>query len=80
MTPNGGFSGRLPAPAGWYALALRTRSATGIVATATVERVGVGEVFIVVGHSVAQGGDINLPGSTDDRVNTIALEPDRERL
>ena len=41
----------------------------------TVERVGVGEVFVVVGHSVAHGGDINLPGAQDDRVNTIALPP-----
>jgi hypothetical protein len=38
-----------------------------------VERVGVGEVFVVVGHSVAHGGQINLPGAVDDRVNTIAL-------
>jgi hypothetical protein len=33
----------------------------------------VGEVFVVVGHSVAHGGGINLPGATDDRVNTVAL-------
>jgi hypothetical protein len=29
-------------------------------------------VFVVAGHSVAQGADINLPGATDDRVNTVA--------
>jgi hypothetical protein len=40
---------------------------------ATVDRFGVGEVFVVVGHSVAQGGSINLPGADDDRVNTVAL-------
>jgi hypothetical protein len=33
----------------------------------------VGEVFVVVGHSVAHGGSINLPGAADDRVNTVAL-------
>jgi hypothetical protein len=32
-------------------------------------------VFVVVGHSVAHGGHINLPGAQDDRVNTIALPP-----
>lgn len=37
---------------------------------------------MVVGHSVAHGGNINLPGAEDDRVNTIALpsgEPDAQR-
>jgi xylan 1,4-beta-xylosidase len=76
---DGTFRGHLEAKAGWYTLELRARPAQGSAAVAQVERVGVGEVFIVVGHSVAQGGEINLPGSEDDRVNTIALEPDRER-
>ncbi len=76
---DGTFRGRLEAKAGWYTFELRARPAQAPAAVAQVERVGVGEVFIVVGHSVAQGGDINLPGSADDRVNTIALEPDRER-
>lgn len=72
---DGSFHGRLIAKAGWYGLAVRVRSRGQTRATATVDRVGVGEVFIVVGHSVAQGGDINLPGATDDRVNTIDLGP-----
>ncbi len=53
---------------------MRTRTAEGDIVVANVPRVGVGEVFIVVGHSVAQGGDLNLPGSNDDRVNTVALD------
>ena len=32
------------------------------VATASVDRVGVGEVFVCVGHSVASGGNIKHPG------------------
>jgi len=67
-----GYQGRVMAPAGWYTLEVRARG-EGIEASATVDRVGVGEVFIVVGHSVAHGGHINLPGAEDDRVNTIAL-------
>lgn len=43
-----------------------TTTSSGAVAP-----VGVGEVFIVVGHSVAQGGDTNIAGATDDRVSTI---------
>lgn len=72
------FRGKLRSSAGWYSLEVRARSG-GNSASATVERVGVGEVFVVVGHSVAHGGSINLPGAKDDRVSTIALPPgDRE--
>ena len=74
---DGDFAGWLGADSGWYRLELRARTSSGAAAHATVDRVGVGEVFVVVGHSVAQGGDINLPGSTDDRVNIVALEPAR---
>ena len=73
---DGSFSGRLDAPAGWYRMELRIKQGTSESARASLERVGVGEVFLVVGHSVAQGGDINLPGSSDDRVNTVALDLD----
>ncbi len=74
---RGDFAGRLMADSGWYQLELRAPFPGKALAQATVERVGVGEVFVVVGHSVAQGGDLNLPGSGDDRVSIVALEPDR---
>ena len=66
------YRGKMMAAAGWYSLEVRTRG-EGNPGTATVERVGVGEVFVVVGHSVAHGGQINLPGAQDDRVSVIAL-------
>jgi len=66
------YRGKVMAPQGWYSMEVRARS-EGSAASATVERVGVGEVFVVVGHSVAHGGDVNLPGPGDDRVSTIAL-------
>ena len=72
VQPDFSYRGKLTAAAGWYSLEVRARGA-GNAASATVERVGVGEVFVVVGHSVAHGGDINLPGAQDDRVCTIAL-------
>lgn len=72
VQPDSRYNGALKAPAGWYTLEIRAHG-NGNEAAATVERVGVGEVFVVVGHSVAHGGDINLPGAQDDRVNTIAL-------
>jgi hypothetical protein len=69
---NSSFQGKLTVAAGWYSLEVRARLHEHS-AVAKVERFGVGEVFVVVGHSVAHGGDINLPGAGDDRVNTIAL-------
>ena len=66
------YRGKVMAAAGWYSLEVRARG-DGNSPTAAVERVGVGEVFVVVGHSVAHGGQINLPGAEDDRVSTIAL-------
>ncbi|WP_035615335.1 sialate O-acetylesterase [Haloferula sp. BvORR071] len=66
------YRGKLTVATGWYSLEVRSRG-DGNSAVATVGRFGVGEVFVVVGHSVAHGGAINLPGADDDRVNTIAL-------
>lgn len=74
VQPNLTYHGKVAATSGWYSLEVRAR-ADASSATATVQRVGVGEVFVVVGHSVAHGGSINLPGAEDDRVNTIALPP-----
>ena len=74
VQPDSTYRGSLTVAAGWYSLDVRARGA-GHSATASVERVGVGEVFVVVGHSVAHGGAINLPGAVDDRVSTIGLRP-----
>ncbi len=75
---DGGYRGKIKASAGWYSLEVRARGG-GNTTAASVERVGVGEVFVVVGHSVAHGGETNLPGAKDDRVNTVALPAgDRE--
>ena len=72
VQPDFSYRAKLTVPAGWYTLEVRARGNANS-AIATVERVGVGEVFVVVGHSVAHGGAINLPGAEDDRVSTIAL-------
>ena len=68
------YRGGLTEAGGWYSLEVRARG-EGHSSVATVERVGVGEVFVIVGHSVAHGGLSNLPGAEDDRVSTIALPP-----
>jgi uncharacterized repeat protein (TIGR01451 family) len=86
---NGQFSGTLTLTGGWYQLNFRGIRNNAIVATDVIERVGVGEVFAVLGHSNAQGSsctaDLNgctyptcnacptLDGATDDRVNCVRL-------
>ncbi|GAB3277856.1 hypothetical protein GCM10027347_51900 [Larkinella harenae] len=72
---NGQFQGSLPAMGGWYSLEVRAMSGNSTVGTARIERVGVGEVFVVAGHSVAQGQEINLSGSDDDRVSAAPVYP-----
>lgn len=68
---NGNFSFILTVKQGWYKLEVRgSLNGTIIGDIATVDRVGVGEVFIIAGQSNAQGvTDIQGLGAVDDRVN-----------
>ncbi len=71
---NGIFGGTLLLNGGWYNIEVRGILNGNVVTGTTLERVGVGEVFIVAGQSNAQG-DNAYPGATsgasDDRVSTI---------
>lgn len=75
--PSGGvFSGSVTLSGGWYQLEVRGLLNNQVVASATLSKMGVGEVFIISGQSNAQGmdeiADLPLPpGATDDRVNFI---------
>jgi hypothetical protein len=69
--------------AGWYKLEIRGLTNGAQVAYDEVEKVGVGEVFIVSGQSNAQGGRNNEAfatqiyyGAQDDRVNCIDFSTD----
>ena len=75
---NGRYSGLIAATGGWYNLEVRAKVKHKKSATVVLERVGIGEVFIIAGHSVAQGGDLNMEGSTDDRVSLVALDEKSE--
>jgi hypothetical protein len=70
---NGNFSFTMSVKQGWYKLEVRG-SLNGIIGdVATVDRVGVGEVFIIAGQSNAQGViGIQGIGAVDDRVNCFA--------
>lgn len=69
------YEGTITAQSGWYNLEVCAKNKNKKDDTTVLERVGIGEVFIIVGHSVAQGGEINIEGAEDDRVNTVAVNP-----
>ncbi|MEA5256709.1 T9SS type A sorting domain-containing protein [Arcicella aquatica] len=68
---NGNFSSVMRVKQGWYSLELRgSLYGTLIEGTTRLERVGVGEVFVIAGQSNAQGmPQIAGIGATNDRVN-----------
>jgi hypothetical protein len=72
-TPTGGnFLGSMEVQGGWYNLEVRAFFQNNQVATTTLERVGVGEVFIIAGQSNAQGlPDKGAVEPGDDRVSCI---------
>lgn len=70
---KGKFQGAISGKGGWYDLEVRALSGKKPLNTVKLERVGVGEVFVIVGHSVAQGGEIDIEGAKDDRVSAISL-------
>lgn len=57
-------------PGGWYKLEVRGKLNGNIIGTATLNKVGIGEVFLIAGQSNAQGleGDQAEVGSSDERV------------
>ncbi len=72
--PQGGvFNGALAADGGWYRLEVRTIRSGSAISSSSVEKVGVGEVFLISGQSNAQGYfGFGQQGAQDDRVNTVS--------
>ncbi len=70
VNPKGGvFNGDITLFQGWYTIEVRGTNGGNIVARDVLERLGVGEVFIISGQSNAQGlKKYPGPGATDDRV------------
>jgi hypothetical protein len=68
----GYFAGKIQGQGGWYKLEIRAIKNNSTLKTITIEKVGIGEVFIVLGQSNAQGiPNYGAKGATDDRVNAI---------
>lgn len=71
----GYFAGRIGGNGGWYKLEIRAMKDNIVLKTITVEKVGIGEVFIALGQSNAQGiPNYGAKGASDDRVNTIDFQ------
>lgn len=71
---KGFYNGSVSVSGGWYTLEVRAILNGSVIATSRIDRVGVGEVFIVAGQSNAQGSDVYSGGgigANDDRVNVI---------
>ncbi len=71
--PTNVFLGFVTAAGGWYVVTVRTLVGGTVTAEATVQPVGIGEVFITAGQSNSRGlgiGDNDL-GTNTDRVNAI---------
>jgi hypothetical protein len=76
LNPINFFSGTIAVKGGWYNLQMRAiKDSEIVIDTLIVQRVGIGEVFMYLGHSNAQGGAYGLtgPDATDDRVSSIAV-------
>ncbi|UFH55283.1 sialate O-acetylesterase [Spirosoma sp. KNUC1025] len=70
---NNLFLGYITGTGGWYVLTVRTVVGANVTAQATVQPIGIGEIFITAGQSNARGlgiGDNDL-GTATDRVNAI---------
>ncbi|OIN56274.1 sialate O-acetylesterase [Arsenicibacter rosenii] len=64
------FKGSLTGQAGWYQLNVRVWSNSSLLGESTIDRVGIGEVFIVAGQSNAVGVH-DTEGATDDRISCV---------
>jgi uncharacterized repeat protein (TIGR01451 family) len=70
------FRGTVTVVAGWYRLDVRAKSGTTVLAQTQVNRVGVGEVFVIAGQSNAVGGFEREPGADEDRVSCVDFKQD----
>lgn len=74
---NGYYYGSLNVSGGWYDLEVRHWHGNTLLGTASVQRIGIGEVFVIAGQSNATGdGDLKNQGNygpmaNDDRVSIV---------
>lgn len=72
---NGSFIGTIVGTGGWYQLQVRGWLNGVITSQQIVDKVGIGEVFLIAGQSNAEGKrNYGEKSSTDDRVNCFNYE------
>jgi hypothetical protein len=73
-SPGGGsYAGTLTLDGGWYDIDVRALLGATVVEQRTVERVGVGDVFVTAGQSNSANHGSDLLTATDDRVSAFDL-------
>ena len=74
---NGYYYGTLNVSGGWYDIEVRHWNGTTLLGSSSVQRVGIGEVFLIAGQSNSTGdGDLKNQGNygpmaNDDRVSIV---------
>lgn len=70
--PSGGaYGGNLTLDGGWYDIEVRSYDGSTLVAESQIERVGVGEVFVIAGQSNSANFGSRLLSAADDRVSAF---------
>ncbi|WP_236648758.1 sialate O-acetylesterase [Spirosoma sp. 209] len=70
------FRGPLLATGGWYRLEVRARNGGTLLTQTSVDRVGVGEVFVIAGQSNVYGGFQRATSAAEDRVSCVDFRQD----
>ena len=70
------FRGSVTVSAGWYRLDVRAKNGSTVLNLTSVNRVGVGEVFVIAGQSNVVGGFEREPSAADDRVSCLDFRQD----
>ncbi|MCY2930847.1 MAG: hypothetical protein NTV86_15390 [Planctomycetota bacterium] len=69
---SGKFSAKLSAAGGWYDVEVRAIKDGSIVGASTIQRVGVGEIFVTAGQSNSCNFGSPTQQPKDDRVNALS--------
>jgi len=68
LSGTSSFRGAVSVSAGWYRLTVRAKNGATVLAQTQIDRVGVGEVFVVAGQSNFYGGLQRVSSASEDRV------------
>lgn len=79
---GGTYNGSLETSGGWYRLEVRSWKGNDLVDNQSLDRVGIGEVFLIAGQSNGQGMEDDefsgTPSAQDDRVNCFNYNNSKE--